>query len=60
MNKGGVPIDTKFWNERVKQPYCLTVIKFNHVGCAMLPFDQVNHNKLIEQWNERIERARKI
>lgn len=50
-------VDVAFWNERAKQPDCLSVIKFNHVGCAILPLDEINHVKLVEQFNERMQRA---
>lgn len=53
-------IDVAFWNERARQPECLSLIKYNNVGCVILPYDQLNHNKLIEQWQERMQRERRI
>jgi hypothetical protein len=55
------PVDAKFWNDRARQPDCLSLIMFNNsMRSAILPFDDVNHEKLIIKLQERIQREKRI
>jgi hypothetical protein len=48
------PLDVAFWNEREKQPGCLTVLTFRNLSLAMLPFDVKDHQELVQMFKQSI------
>lgn len=58
-------VDVVFWNERARQPECLTVINSHSKAYAITLLSDsdeagVARYKLIEQYNERMQRAGRI
>jgi len=54
-----LPVDAKFWNDRARQPDCLTIINSHSKAYAITLLSDndeagVARYKLIEQYNERM------